>query len=159
MIRYLFIIGFLFLSLAGFSQKERDTTVSRCPVFIVDTVSGNNFFLSHLPATIRVYRVKGDLTIAVEQRDQFFTLFFGKKKLENKKYNIASNPSSKKAVAAKYSFKSGGQVSYVTISNGTVETSFNKETGYWHIKVNGLLANLVGTSVTFFKVTADLYIH
>lgn len=157
--RYFFLVVLLVISESGFSQKEGDTLYRRCPVFIVDTVSGNNFFLAHLPATVKVYRLKGELTVAIEQRDQFFTLFFGKKKLENKKYAIAANPQSKKVVAAKYAFKSGEQVSYVNVNRGTVETTFNKQTGYWHIKVNGILANLVGTSVTYFKVTADFYIR
>jgi hypothetical protein len=156
----LFFSGLFFLiTLSAFGQKEGDTLYRRCPVFIVDTVSGNNFFLAHLPATVKVYRIKGELTVAIEQRDQIFTLFFGKKKLENKKYAIAANPQSKKVVAAKYAFKSGEQVSYVNVNKGTVETSFNKETGYWNIKVNGILANLVGTSVTYFKVTADFSIR
>ncbi|HRF19329.1 MAG TPA: hypothetical protein PK977_14235, partial [Chitinophagaceae bacterium] len=73
-------IFFTFLGLVFFlsanAQTERDTVLKRCPVFITDTVSSNNFFIEARPATLKVYRVKGKLTIAVEQRDQFFTLFF-----------------------------------------------------------------------------------
>jgi hypothetical protein len=141
-----------------FAQKERDTTLRYCPVFITDSVSSNNFFLEHQPSTIKVYRIKGDLTIAIEQRDQLFTLFFSVKSLDDKKYKITSTPDSKKDILVKYSFHSGGQVSYVSMTSGTVETSYDKQTKLWNIKVNGLLANFVGQSVTFFKVKADLSI-
>jgi len=55
--------------------------LSRCPVFITDTVSVNNFFIEARPATLKVYRVRGDLTIVIEQREQFFSLFFMKRGL------------------------------------------------------------------------------
>ena len=153
-----FLIIVLISSLITSAQKERDTVMSSCPVFITDSVSSNNFFLQHQPATVKVYRAKGDLTIAIEQRDQFFTILFGVKNLENKKYKISSRPGSKKEILAKYSFKSGDQVSYVNMTSGTVETNYNKQTKLWSIKLNGLLANFVGQTVTYFKVKADLVI-
>lgn len=149
----------LFFSLTASAQTERDSVLNRCPVYITDSVSSNNFFLEHQPSVLKVYRTKGDLIIAIEQRDQFFTLFFGSKNLDNRKYKIKPNPDSKKDVLAKYSFRSGEQVSYVNMTSGTVETNYNKETKLWNIKVNGLLANFVGQSVTYFKVKADLFIR
>jgi hypothetical protein len=156
--KFLFLFFVLIFSFAASAQKERDTVMNRCPVFITDSVSSNNFFLEHQPSTIKVYRTHGDLTIIIEQREQFFTLFFGVKNLDDKKYKITGSPGSKKDVLAKYSFRLGEQVSYVNMTSGTVETSFNKETKLWNIKVNGLLANFVGQSVTFFKVKADFSI-
>ena len=72
-------LTFILLILVSFTapaQQERDTILRRCPLFITDTVSSNNFFIEGLPATLKVYRVSGDLTIAIQQRDQFFTMFF-----------------------------------------------------------------------------------
>ena len=156
-------IFFLFLSMAISviinAQEERDTLLSRCPVYITDTVTSNNFFLEFQPSTIKVYRVKGDLTIAVQQRDQFFTLFFNDKKLKNEKYKIIKGANNNSEVAAKYSFRSGQQVSYVDVSRGTVESSFDKEKDMWHLKVNGMIANLVERNVTWYRVRADLYIR
>lgn len=158
--KYLVLLITMIFSLSVSAQKEKDTLLNNCPVFITDSVSSNNFFLSHQPSTVKVYRSHGDLTITVEQREQFFTLFFGVKSFDDKKkYKITGSPGSKKEVLAKYSFRSGDQVSYVNMTNGTVETSFNKETKLWNVKVNGLLANFVGQSVTYFKVRADLFIR
>ncbi|HEX4877606.1 MAG TPA: hypothetical protein VFV31_13100, partial [Chitinophagaceae bacterium] len=81
------LLALLFFSSAR-SQVERDTVLKRCPVYITDTVTSNNFFIEARPATLKVYRVKGKLTIAVEQRDQFFTLFFHDRKLRSGKYDI-----------------------------------------------------------------------
>ena len=153
---FLFII--LFSSLIVSAQKERETVLTSCPVSITDSVSSNNFFLQHQPATVKVYRAKGDLTIVIEQRDQFFTILFGVKNLENKKYKISAKPGSKKEILAKYSFKSGDQVSYVNMTSGTVETNYNKQTKLWNIRVDGLLANFVGQTVTYFKVRAELFV-
>lgn len=149
----------LFSFLAG-AQEERDTSLSRCPVFITDTLTSNNFFLEHQPSTVKVYRVKGKLTIAIQQRDQFFTLFFKDKKLKNgETYRIGVGGSKKVGVEAKYSFRSGGTASYVNVSGGTVETVFDKEKELWRIKVNGTLINLVERSRTYYRVRADFYIR
>jgi hypothetical protein len=156
-------IFFLFLSIVisviVFAQEDRDTLLSRCPIYITDTVSANNFFLEFQPSTIKVYRVKGNLTIAIQQRDQFFTLFFNDNKLKDRKYKILKGANNNSEVAAKYSFRSGQQVSYVDVFKGTVESSFDKEKDMWNLKVNGLIANLVERSVTYYRVKADLYIR
>ena len=86
--RQFFLLLILFVSFSAASQVSRDTVLSRCPVYITDTVSVNNFFLEARPATLKVYRVKGDLTVVVEQRDQFFSLFFHEKKLRNMTFDI-----------------------------------------------------------------------
>ena len=152
------IISVIVFSFSVSAQKEMDTVVKRCPVYITDTSGYNNYFLEFQPATIRVDKAKGDLSIVVEQRDQFFSMFFGKTHLENRIYKIKTNAKTNKEVAAKYSFRSGDQVSYVTVTSGTIETNFNKETKLWNIKVNGILSNFVGTGVSYFKVKADFYI-
>jgi hypothetical protein len=157
--RIFFLFLSMVISITVSAQEERDTSLSRCPIYITDTVSANNFFLEFQPSTIKVYRVKGDLTIAIQQRDQFFTLFFNDKKLKNDKYKIIKGARSNDEVAAKYSFRSGQQVSYVDVSKGTVESSFDKEKDMWHLKVNGMIANLVERSVTWYRVRADLYIR
>ena len=149
----------IFISCSAIAQKEMDTTVKRCPVFITDTSGYNNYFLEFQPATIRVERVKGNLNIVVQQKDQFFSLFFGIKHLEEKKYKIQTNARSKSEVAAKYSFRSGNEVSYVTVTSGNVEASFSKKTNLWNIKINGLLSNYVGRSISYFKMKADFYIQ
>jgi hypothetical protein len=148
----LFVV--LVLSLTASAQQERDTVYRRCPLFITDTVSSNNFFVEALPATITVDRLKGDLKVIIKQKDQFFTLFFADKRLKNTKYKIGG-----KELAAKYSFRAGDQVSYVDVANGTAETSYDKDKKLWRIKVNGLIANLVERSVTYYRVRADFYIR
>ncbi len=148
----------LLISVPSLAQQERDTVLSRCPVFITDTATSNNFFIEARPATLKVYRVKGDLTIVVEQKDQFFTMFFRGGKLKNNTYKITLSPDSRNDLAAKYSFRSGEQVSYVNVANGTVQTTWDKEKKIWKVKVNGLIANLVERTVSYYKVKADFTI-
>src|SRR5688572_20366076 len=95
----------LFFSMQVRAQVERDTTLSRCPVFVTDTVSSNNFFIEARPAILKVYRVKGDLTIRVEQRDQFFTLLFHSRRLKAGNYEIESGSKSRREIEATYSFR------------------------------------------------------
>lgn len=147
------------VSFAAAAQHEGDTVLRRCPVFITDTSGYNNYFIEALPAKITVDRSKGILSVVVSQKDQYLSLFFGKKRLENKKYRIESNADSKNEVAAKYSFRSDDQVSFVTVTSGTVDCSFDKETQLWNLKVDGILSNYVGRSVSYFKVKANLYIR
>ena len=157
-IKLLFIA--IVISSAAFGQQERDTTLPRCPVFITDTLSSNNFFLEHQPSTIRVYRVKGKLTIAIQQREQFVTLFFHDKKFKDgSKYKIGVGGGSKVDVEAKYSFRSGGTASYVNISSGTIETTFDKEKDLWRVKINGTLINMVERNVTYYRVRSDFFIR
>jgi hypothetical protein len=149
----------ILLSFSAKAQHEGDTVLKHCPVFITDTSGYNNYFIEALPAKISVDRARGILSVVVSQKDQYLSLFFGKKKLENKKYRIESNADSKNEVAVKYSFRSDGQVSYVTVTSGTVDCSFNKETQLWNLKVEGILSNYVGRSTSYFKVKADLFIR
>lgn len=148
----------MLLSLSSYSQQERDTVLSRCPLFITDTVTSNNFFLEARPATLKVYRVRGDLTIVIEQKEQFFTMFFRDKKLKNGKYKINVSPDGRGELAAKYSFRSGEQVSYVNVSKGTVEVIYDKIKKIWQLKVDGLIANMVERSVTYYRVKANFSI-
>lgn len=146
------------VSLAAAAQHEGDTVLKRCPVFITDTSGYNNYFIEALPAKITVDKSHGILSVVVNQKDQYLSLFFGKKRLENKKYLIESNADSKNEVAVKYSFRADDQVSFVTVTSGTVDCSFNKETQLWNLKVDGILSNYVGRSVSYFKVKANLYV-
>ena len=157
--RILFLLTLTLISCSLSAQKEGDTVLKRCPVYITDTSGYNNYFLEFQPATIHVDKAKGDLSIVVEQRDQLFSLFFGKKHLENQTYKIKSSAKKNNEVAAKYSFRVGAQVSYVTVTSGTVETKFDKETNLWNIKVDGILSNMVGRGISYFKVKADFYIR
>lgn len=152
------ILIILAFSLPALSQEERDTTLRRCPVYITDTVSVNNFFLEFQPSTIKVYRSRGRLNIAVEQRDQFFTISFRNSKLKSGKYKILVDPNSRNEAGAKYSFRSGNSVSYVDVSSGIIESEFDKEKDHWHLKLNGMLTNMVGYTVSYYKVKADFYI-
>ncbi|MBS1920725.1 MAG: hypothetical protein JST17_10770 [Bacteroidetes bacterium] len=153
-----FVFLVLVISISVFAQREGDTVLKHCPVFITDTAGYNNYFIEALPATITVDKSKGILSVVVSQKDQFFSLFFGKRKLENRKYIIKSNADSKREVAARYSFRSDGQVSYVTVTSGTVECSFNKESQLWNLKVVGVISNYVGRSISYFNVKAILFI-
>lgn len=153
--RVLILSLIMMLSLSVAAQLQRDTTLSRCPVFIIDTVSGNNFFNEARTATLKVFRVKGDLSIAIEQKDQMFSLFFRDKRLKNTKYKIQANPDSRNEIAAKYTFHIGDQVSYISVASGTVEVLYDKEKEVWRLKVNGLIANFVEKSVSYYKVKAN----
>jgi hypothetical protein len=148
----LLLIAVMAVSASVSAQKERDSVMRRCPIFITDTVSSNNFFLEAQPCTLRVIREGGDLTIQVQQRDQFFTIFFKDKKLKNTKYKIKPN-----GVQAKYSFRAGEQVSYVNVGSGIIESTYDKEKKMWHLKLNGMIANLVERSVTYYRARADLW--
>ncbi|HSU26926.1 MAG TPA: hypothetical protein VLJ68_00980 [Chitinophagaceae bacterium] len=156
--RIFFILLLCTCFLSAGAQEERDTILKRCPVYITDTVSSNNFFLEFQPSTLRVSRVKGNLNLVLQQRDQFFTIFFHEKKLDNYKYKIAMGSNKDQYVQAKYSFRSGDQVSYVDVKSGTVESTFDKEKNMWHLKVNGMIANLVERSVTYYKVRAEFWL-
>jgi hypothetical protein len=156
--RTLILFIFTILSLSAFSQEERDTIYKRCPLYITDTVSANNYFIEGLPATIKVERDRGQVKIIIRQKDQYFTMYFYDRKLKNGKYKIKVNPSGKDA-AAKYSFRSGDQVSYVNVSSGTIETSFDKVTELWKVKVAGMIANMVERSVSYYKVRTEFYIR
>jgi hypothetical protein len=156
--RLVLLIALIFSSLFASAQQERDTVLRRCPVFITDTLTSNNFFIEGRPCTIKVYRVKGDLTIVVEQRDQFLTILFSEKKLRNTKYRIHTHPEGRSEIAVKYSFRSGEQVSYVDVVNGTVETNFDQDTNSWKIRINGMIANLVERTITYYRVKADFSI-
>ena len=150
---------FIISSLTVSAQQERDTIYRRCPLYITDTVSSNNFFIEGLPATITVDRVKGDLKIIIKQKDQFFTMFFRDKRLKNTKYKFSVSPDGGNELIAKYSFRSGDQVSYVNVSSGTIDVTFDKEKKLWRLKVNGMIANLVERAVTYYRVRADFYIR
>lgn len=156
--RLFFLSVITMFSLGVSAQTERDTTLSRCPVFIIDTVSGNNYFNEARSAILKVYRVKGDLVIAIEQRDQTFTLFFKDKRLKYAKYKILTNPDSRNEIAAKYSFRIGDQVSYLNVSSGTVEVIYDKVKEQWAFKLNGLLANYLDRSVSYYKVRANFVV-
>lgn len=154
-----FLLLALIFSLPVFSQVERDTVLKRCPIAITDTVSSNNFFIEAMPATLKVYRVKGKLTIQVQQKDQFFTLFFHSKKLKNGNYDIAIGSRGGSEVEATYSFKGGEQVSYINVSGGKLEVSQDKVTKIWKVRVLGMIANMVERNVTYYRAKGDLYVR
>ncbi len=156
--RLFFLSVVMMFSLSVAAQTERDTTLSRCPVYIIDTVSGNNYFNEARTAILKVYRIKGDLVIAIEQKDQTFTLFFKDKRLKFSKYKIQTNPDSRNEIAAKYSFRIGDQVSYLNVSSGTVDVLYDKVKEQWSLKLNGLLANYLERSVSFYKVKANFVV-
>lgn len=156
--RILILLAIAFISMPASSQQERDTVYKRCPLFITDTVTANNFFIEGMPATIKVERDNGAVRIVIQQKDQFFTMYFRDRKLKVGKYKIKLSPGGKDAWA-KYSFRSGDQVSYVNVSNGTIETSYDKVKDLWHLKVNGMIANMVERSVTYYKVRSDFFIN
>jgi len=151
----LVIVSFLIPSMLH-AQLSRDTTLGRCPVFITDTVSQNNYFIEARPAILKVYRVKGDLTVVVEQREQYLSLFFHEKSLRNTTYDIEPGSKSRGEVEATYSFKSGDQVAYINLSDGKIQSVFDKEQKVWKLKITGTITNMTDRSLTYYKVKADL---
>ncbi len=94
----------------------------------------------------------------VEQKDQFFTIFFNDKNLAKGTYKIMVGARKNNQVAVKYSFRSGEQVSYVNVSSGTIDVSFDEVKQLWHLKVNGMIVNIVERSLSYYKARADLYV-
>jgi len=158
--KIIFFITVLLVSSSAFSQHEGDTVYKRCPVAIKDTATGNNYFIEHQPATIKTYRNNGNYTIVIEQKGQFFTMFFRTRKLSTKgKYSISTDADGKSGLSAKYSFRSGESVAFIDVSKGKVETAYDKITKLWHINLTGLIASMGGSGVSYFKATADFYIQ
>jgi hypothetical protein len=155
--RTIFILLLIFFSTRLSAQKEKDTLLRSCPVYITDTLTSNNFFLEFQPSTLKVDRVKGDLRVVLQQKDQYFTIFFHDNKLKNGRYPIQRGSTAKNNAEAKYSFRSGEQVSYVDVRSGKIDASFDPIKSLWRLQVNGIIANLVERSVTYYKVRADLY--
>lgn len=152
----------LLISSSVFGQTSRDTVLSKCPVFITDTLTNNNYFIEARPATLKVYRVKGDLTIVVEQKDQLFSLFFHCKRLGTKgpeKYTIAPGTRGKDEVESTYSFKSGDQVAYINVAKGTITSTYDKAKKTWSLKILGWVNNMAGSGVSTYRVKADLLIR
>ncbi len=148
----------LFFSMAVNAQSESDTTLTHCPVFITDTVTANNFFIEARPVLMKVYRVKGKLTIRVEQKDQFFTLYFHEKKLRNTTYKIQAGSTGKSEVEAAYSFRSGDQSSYISVSKGSIDCFFDTEKKSWQLSISGLIINQVERAVTHYRVKGKLVV-
>lgn len=156
--RFCILLLFCGISFRASAQPEQDTALRRCPVFITDTVSANNFFIEGMACNVRLYRVKGKMTVEMKQKEQFFTLFFHDKKLKALNYAIARGSSGKKEIEARYSFRSGSQVSYVDVSKGTVEATLDEKSGIWHLKINAMMPNMVERSVTWYRVKGDFYL-
>lgn len=155
--RFLLFIALLG-SLVSTAQVSRDTVLNRCPVYITDTVSVNNFFLEARPATLKVYRVRGDLTIQVEQRDQFFTLFFHEKRLRATTYDIEPGSRGRGEVEAAYSFRSGDQTALISLTDGKIESTFDKEKKMWRVRVNGVITNMSDRTLSYYRVRTDLWL-
>lgn len=152
------ILVCLFCSFSASSQLSKDTVLSRCPVYITDTVSVNNFFLEARPSTLKVYRVRGDLTIVLEQRDQFFSLYFHEKRLRNTTYDIEPGSKGRGEVEVAYSFKSGDQVALINVSDGKIESVFDKEKKMWHVKVNGIISSMSDRTLSYYRARAEFWI-
>jgi hypothetical protein len=160
--KIILVLAVLLVSSSAFAQHEGDSVYTRCPVAIKDTATGNNYFIEHQPATVKTYRNKGNYTIVIEQKNQFFTMFFRVRGFSTKrksKYSITTDSNNNDEVSAKYSFRSGESVAFIDVSSGKVETSYDKATKLWHLKVTGLIANMGDTRVTYFKATADFFIR
>ncbi|MBK7562082.1 MAG: hypothetical protein IPI68_11310 [Chitinophagaceae bacterium] len=79
-------------------------------------------------------------------------------KIEERKYKISISPDGRSELAAKYSFRTGEQVSFVNVASGSVDVLYDKEKKLWRLKVNGMIANLVERSISYYKVRADFSI-
>lgn len=156
------IFASIFFSLSATAQTSRDSVMSKCPVFITDTLTNNNYFIEARPATLKVYRVKGQLTIVVEQKDQFFSMFFHCKRLSTKStehFSIAPGSRGNDEVESTYSFRSGDQVAYINVAKGTITSTYDKAKKIWNLKVLGWVTNMAGNGVSSYRVKADLVIR
>ena len=152
----LIVFSLLLISVSSYAQREGDSLYARCPVAVLDTASGNNYFIMHQPATVKAYRAHGDFVIVVEQKNQFFTMYFHSRNMRSKKkYSIEIDGGD---LSVKYSFRSGESVAFIDVSSGTAITTYDKTTKLWHVVVDGLIASMGDTRVSYFKAKADLYI-
>lgn len=156
--RQALIVVTLFFSITVQAQSDSDTTLTQCPVFITDTVTANNFFIEARPVLMKVYRVKGKLTIRLEQKDQFFTLYFHEKKLRNTTYKIQAGSTGKTEVEAAYSFRSGDQSSYISVAKGSIDCYFDTEKQSWQLSISGLIINQVERMVTYYRVRGKIVV-
>ena len=159
--KIIFFFAMLLVSSSAFSQHEGDSLYRRCPVAIKDTATGNNYFIEHQSANVKTYRNKGNYTIVIEQKNQFFTMFFNVRGFNTKKkstFRISPDANNNGELSAKYSFRSGASVAFIDVSSGKAEVTYDKATKLWHIKLTGLVANMGDTRVTYFKATADFYV-
>ncbi len=154
----LIIFSFLLISLASSAQREGDTLYARCPVAVLDTATGNNYFIAHQSAKVKAYKAHGDFVVVVEQKGQFLTMYFHSRFKNKKKYQISLDDGGRKDMSAKYSFRSGESVAFIDVSSGVAETTYDKTTKLWHVVLSGLIANMGDTRVTYFKAKADFYI-
>ena len=160
--KIVFFLSVLLISSSVFAQHEGDSVYKRCPVAVKDTATGNDYFIEHQPATVKTYRNKGKYIVVIEQKNQFFTMFFQDSRFNTRKkstYKISTAANNNDELSAKYSFKSGESVAYIDVSSGKVETTYDKTTKLWHVKLTGLIANMGETRVSYFKATADFYIR
>ena len=87
----IFTLLFSFIiSLNVTAQQDGDTLYSRCPVAVTDTSGYNNYFTSHQSAIVKVERIRNKLVITIQQKEQFFTMFFKQKKINRKKIQYCS---------------------------------------------------------------------
>lgn len=154
--KILTVLFTLIISMNVTAQQEGDTLFSRCPVAVTDTSGYNNYFTSHQGATVKVERIRNKLVITIQQKEQFFTMFFKQKKLSEKKYSIVVGADDKDELDAKYSFRAGGRASFINVNNGTVNITYNEEKQLWNLKINGVLKNLEERTVRLYKVKADI---
>ncbi len=157
-----FLVALLLVSSSAFTQHERDSVYKRCPIAIKDTATGNNYFIEHQPATVKTYRNRGNYTIVIEQKNQFFTMFFRDSKFSTRRkttYSIKTDANSNDELTAKYSFRSGESVAFIDVISGKVEVTYDKTAKLWHINVNGLIADLGETKVSYFKATGEFDIR
>jgi len=149
----------LIVSFSARAQKDSDSLYRQCPVAILDTATGNDYFIAHQSATVKTYRSGGDIRIVIEQKNQFFSIFFNTRKLKTKgRYTISVGALSRVQVRAKNAFGAGEGLAAIDVASGVAETSYDKATKLWRIKITGLIANLGDTRVSYFKAKADIYI-
>jgi hypothetical protein len=150
----LFVVSF-----SATAQKDSDSLYRECPVAILDTATGNDYFIAHQSATVKAYKSGGDIRVVIEQKNQFFSIFFNTRKLKSRgKYSISIGALARDEARAKYSFRSGESIAVIDVGSGVVETMYDKTTKLWRIKLTGLIANMGETRVSYFKAKADFYI-
>jgi hypothetical protein len=151
-----FFIFLLFISVRGYAQETGDTLYAKCPIMISDTSGYNTYFTAQQSAVVKLEKIKGNIVITVQQKEQFLTMFFRVKKLSPRQYTIVVGADDKEELDAKYSFRSGGRASFINVSSGTVDVSYDAITRLWHLKINGLLKNIVERSVSLYKVKGEI---
>ena len=73
-------------------------------------------------------------------------------------FDIEPGSKGRGEVEAAYSFKSGDQTALISLSDGKIESSFDKDKKMWRLKVNGTITNMSDRTLSYYRVRTELWL-